>query len=68
MYFENVPYKALYSGKNGVWSGSQTNVPAYACFGSRTQAVAHVRRLRATFVILFPKIDFCSFKSLYFPF
>ena len=30
----------------------------YACFSSRTQAVTHVHRPRATLVILFPKIDF----------
>ena len=41
---------------------------AYACFGPRKQVAAHVRGLRATLVILFPKIDFCSFKRLYFHF
>ena len=40
--------------------------PAYACFGPCTQAAAHIRGKRATLVILFSKIDFCSFKSLCF--
>ena len=44
------------------------NVPGYACFGSSMQAVTYVRRPRATLVILFWKIDFCTFKRLYFPF
>ena len=47
---------------------SETHSPAYACFGPRTQAITHVRGSRATLVILFPKIDFCVFKKLYFPF
>ena len=96
VYFENIPCKAFYSGKNWVWNGSQTmwdsfqtsviiaknfpflclwnlgsvhkSVPAYACFDPRTQAAAHICGPRATFVILFPKIDFCSIKRLYFPF
>ena len=34
----------------------------------RMQALAHVCRPMATLVILFLKIDFCSFKRLYFPF
>ena len=52
------------------WNPScvRRNVPAYTCFSLRTQAMTHVHRLRATLVILFPKIDFCSFKRLYFPF
>ena len=41
---------------------------SYACFGSHMQAVTHVRKPRATLVILFPKLDFCLFKRLYFPF
>ena len=40
--------------------------PAYACFGPCTQAAAHIRGKMATLVILFSKIDFCSFKSLCF--
>ena len=92
---ENIPCNAFYSGKNGVWNGSQMmwdsfqtsaiiaenlhflclwnpsyvcmSVPTHACFGLHTQAAAHVRGLRAILVILFPKIDFCSFKRLYFP-
>ena len=53
-----------------LWNPSciRKSVPTYACFGPRMQAVAHVRGLRATLVILFPKIDFCSFKRLYLPF
>ena len=43
-------------------------MPTYACFGPRTQAAAHVHALRAILVILFPKIDFRSFKRLYFHF
>ena len=52
------------------WNPScvRRNVPAYTCFSLRTQAMTHVHRLRATLVILFPKIDFCSFKRLYYPF
>ena len=38
------------------------------CSGLRTQATTHVHRPRATLVKLFPKIDFCSLKRLYFPF
>ena len=41
---------------------------AYAGMCLRMHALARVCRLRATLVILFPKIDFCSFKRLYFPF
>ena len=44
------------------------NVPVYVCFSSCMQATIHVHRPRATLVILFPKIDFCSFKRLYFLF
>ena len=43
-----------------------TYTPIYACFGPYMQAAAHIRGKRATLVILFSKIDFCSFKSLYF--
>ena len=52
------------------WNPScvRRSVPVYACFGSRSQAVTHVRGPMATLVILFQKIDFCSFKMLYFPF
>ena len=32
----------------------------------RTQVATHVRRPRVSLVILFPKIDFFSFKRLYF--
>ena len=32
----------------------------------RMYALARIRRLRATLIILFPKKDFCSFKSLCF--
>ena len=35
-------------------------MPTCACFGQCTQAMTHVCRLRATLVILFPKIDFFS--------
>ena len=41
---------------------------AYASLGPCMQATAHVRGPRAILVILFPKINFCSFKMLYFPF
>ena len=96
MSFENVPCKALYSGKKGVWNGSQTmwdsfqtltiivenfyflcfwnpscvrkRIFAYTCFRPRTQTTAHICGSRVTLVILFPKIDFYSFKKLYFPF
>ena len=34
------------------------NVAAYACIGSRTQVATYVRKLKATLVILFPKIKF----------
>ena len=53
-----------------LWNPSciRKSVPTYACFGPRMQAIAHVRGLKATLVILFPKIDFCSFKRLYLPF
>ena len=44
------------------------SVPAYIYFGLCTQTAAHVRGLRAILVILFPKIDFCSFKSYIFHF
>ena len=44
------------------------NLAAYARMCLRTHALARVRKSRATLVILFPKIDFCSFKRLYFPF
>ena len=44
------------------------NVLTYACFCLRMQAIAHICGLRATLVILFPKIYFCSFKRLYFHF
>ena len=52
------------------WNPScvRRNVPAYACFGLRMQATAHIRGPRATLVILFPKILFFSFKRLYFHF
>ena len=94
--FENVPCRAFYKGKNGVWNSSQMMwdsfqistiivenlhflyfwnpscvhriMPVYTCFGTRTQDATHICRSRATLVILFPKIDFCSFKRLYFPF
>ena len=33
-----------------------------------THVLAHVCGPKATLVILFSKIDFCSFKKLYFPF
>ena len=39
----------------------------YACFGPSMQ-VAHIRGLRATLVILFSKIDFCSLKVYIFHF
>ena len=96
MCFENVPYKALYSGKkwdlerlpNNVGfipsvshyckilsflillnpSCIRKNMPAYTCFSLHTQAATHICRPRATLVILFPKIDFYSFRKLYFHF
>ena len=40
----------------------------YAGMCLHTHALAHIRRLMATLVFLFPKIDFCTFKTLYFPF
>ena len=40
----------------------------YAGMCLHTQVLAHIRGLRAPLVISFPKIDFCSFKRLYFPF
>ena len=43
-------------------------MPAYACFSPRMQVVAHVRGPRAFLVILFPKVDFCAFRSDIFHF
>ena len=60
---ENLPFSCF-------WNPScvRRSVPAYAYFGPCTQTAAHVRGPRATLVILFPKIDFCSFKSYIFHF
>ena len=44
------------------------SVPMYTYFGSCTQTATHVCGPRAILVILFPKIDFCSFKSYIFHF
>ena len=49
-------------------SYASETLAAYAGMCMHTQALAHIRRPRATLVILFPQIDFCSFKRLHFPF
>ena len=89
MCFENIPCKALHSGKKGFGmahrrceidfkpqpllqknclSYTSETLAEYAGMCLPTHALAHVHRSRATLVILFPKIDFYSFKMSYFPF
>ena len=49
-------------------SYASETLAAYARSCLHTHTLALIRRPRATLVILFPKIDFCLFKMLYFSF
>ena len=49
-------------------SYASETLATYARMFMRTQAATHIYRPMTTLVILFPKIDFLSFKRLYFPF
>ena len=49
-------------------SYASETLAAYVGMCMLMQALAYVHKPKAILIILFPKIDFCSFKTLYFPF